>query len=145
MHHFTRGQYEKVHTERTGVAALGPGEHVLRRPQTQFNIGYALIALVAMFFFRDLAREDRDWLVFLLIAFLFLSLDYIFFANPGFERQKQFTDRVFFLPCHCVYALWIGYGLILGLGYLFSEKPQLQTSAGAIAHWCRPCRSCPSR
>ncbi len=101
--------------------------------KTQFNIVYALIALVALFFYRDLAREDQRWLVFLLIAFLFLALDYIFFSNPSFERQKQFTDRVFFLPCHCLYALWIGYGLILGMGYLFSEKPQLQGAAVPLA------------
>ncbi len=133
MHHFTRGQLEKVHTERTALQFWAQVNMFFDDLKTQFNIVYALIALVALFFYRDLAREDQHWLLFLLIAFLFLSLDYIFFANPSFERQKQFTDRVFFLPCHCIYALWIGYGLILGAGYLFSEKPQLQGAAGALA------------
>ncbi len=88
---------------------------------------------LALFFFRDLAREDRDWLVFLLVAFLFLGLDYIFFSNPSVGKQKLFTDRVFFMPCHCIYALWIGYGLILGSGYLFTENPQLQGAALPLA------------
>jgi tetratricopeptide (TPR) repeat protein len=133
LHHFTRGQLEKVHTERTALQFWGQVNMYFDDLKMQFNIVYALIALVALFFYRDLAREDQRWLVFLLIAFLFLGLDYIFFSNPSFERQKQFTDRVFFLPCHCLYALWIGYGLILGAGYLFSEKPQLQGAALPIA------------
>jgi len=129
LRHFTRGQLEKVHTERTALQFWGQVNMFFDDLKTQFNIVYALIALVALFFYRDLAREDQRWLIFLLIAFLFLGLEYIFFSNPSFERQKQFTARVFFLPCHCLYALWIGYGLILGLGYLFSERPQLQAAA----------------
>ena len=133
FHQFLRGQYEKVRTERTALQFWGQVNMFFDDLKTQFNIVYALIALVALFFYRDLAREDQDWLVFLLIAFLFLGLDYIFFSNPSYERQKQFTDRVFFMPCHCVYALWIGYGLMLGMGYLFSEKPQLQGAAVPLA------------
>ncbi len=133
LHHFTRGQYEKIHTERTALQFWGQVNMFFDDLKTQFNIVYALIALVALFFYRDLAREDRNWLVFLLIAFLFLALDYIFFSNPVFEKQKQFTNLVFFLPCHCLYALWIGYGLILGAGYLVSEKPWLQGAALPMA------------
>jgi tetratricopeptide (TPR) repeat protein len=127
--HFLYGQYDKVRTERTALQFWGQVNMFFDDLKVQFNIVYALIALVTLFFCRDLAREDRDWLLFLLIAFLFLGLDYIFFSNPSFDRQKLFTDRVFFLPCHCIYALWIGYGLILGVGYLFSEKPMLQGAA----------------
>src|SRR5258706_9871864 len=101
--------------------------------ETQFNIVYALLALFALFFFRDLADRDRYWLKFLLISFLFLGIGFIFLSNPTIEKQKQFTDRVFFLPCHCLYALWIGYGLMLGLGYLFTEKPALQAAVLPIA------------
>ncbi len=133
FHQFLHGQYEKVRPERTALQFWGQVNMFFDDLKTQFNIVYALIALVALFFYRDLAREDQRWLVFLLIAFLFLALDYIFFSNPSYERQKQFTDRVFFMPCHCVYALWIGYGLILGVGYLVSEKPQLQGAALPLA------------
>ena len=133
FHQFTRAQFEKVHTERTALQFWGQVNMFFDDLKTQFNIVYALIALVALFFYRDLAREDRNWLVFLLIAFLFLGLDFIFLANPSFEKQKHFTDLVFFLPCHCVYALWVGYGLILGAGYLLSEKPVLQGAALPMA------------
>jgi len=128
-HHFTRGQYEKVHVERSLLQLWGQLNMFFDDLQSQFNILYALLALVALFFFRDLDGRDRHWLKFLLIGFLCLGIGFIFLSNPTFEKQKQFTDRVFFLPCHCIYALWIGYGLMLGLGYLFTEKPQWLSAA----------------
>ena len=44
--------------------------------KSQFTIVYALIALLAMLFYRDLAREDRRWLLFLLIAFVCIVFFY---------------------------------------------------------------------
>lgn len=132
-HHFTRGQYEKVHLDRTFVQFWGQLNMFFDDLQGQFNIVYALLALLALFFFRDLGKSDRNWLKFLLIGFVFLGVGFIFLSNPTFEKQKQFTDRVFFLPCHCLYALWIGYGLMLGLGYLFTEKQGFQRAAIPVA------------
>jgi tetratricopeptide (TPR) repeat protein len=132
VHHFTRGQYEKVHTERTLLQLWGQLNMFFDDLQGQFNIVYALLALLALFFYRDLADHDRDWMKFLLVGFLFLSVGFIFLSNPTFEKQKQFTDRVFFLPAHCIYSIWIGYGLILGLGFLFTEKPRVQAASMPI-------------
>ncbi len=137
VHHFTRGQYEKLQTERS----LVQGEHGLWGQlnmffddlRSQFSIMFALAALVALFFYRDLADRERDWLKFLLAAFLFLSVGFIYLSNPTFEKQKLFTNRVFFLPAHCLYAFWIGHGMILGLGYVLTEKPKLQKAAAGLA------------
>lgn len=124
VHHFTRGQYEKVFLDRDLFKFWGQINMFFDDLQSQFNVVFALLALMALFFYRDLDRRDRDWLKFLLVAFLFLGLGFLFLSNPGFEKQKQFTDRVFFLPGHCIYALWIGYGLILGLGYMLTAERQ---------------------
>jgi tetratricopeptide (TPR) repeat protein/F0F1-type ATP synthase assembly protein I len=132
-HHFTRGQYEKVHLDRTFLQFWGQLNMFFDDLQGQFNIVYALLALLALFFFRDLGDSDRNWLKFLLTGFIFLGIGFVFLSNPTFEKQKQFTDRVFFLPCHCIYALWIGYGLMLGFGYLLTEKRQFQAAAIPLA------------
>ncbi|MGD0059185.1 MAG: DUF2723 domain-containing protein [Verrucomicrobiia bacterium] len=126
VHQATIGQCEKVHAERSPLQFWGQINMFFDDLKSQFTIVYALIALLAMLFYRDLAREDRRWLLFLLIAFLFLALDFIFFSNPSFERRKLYPALVSFLPCHCLYALWIGYGLILGCGNLVSERPSLR-------------------
>jgi tetratricopeptide (TPR) repeat protein len=133
VHHIATGQYERVHPERTPLQLWSQVNVFFDDLKSQFTIVYALIALVALFFYRDLAREDRHWLLFLLIAFLFLGLEFIYFSNQTFDKQKQFTDRVSFLPCHCLYTLWIGYGLILGCGHLVSEKPALRAAGVPIS------------
>ena len=133
VHQFTRGQYEKVRLERT-LRQFGGQLNMFRDDvRSQFNAVFALFALVGWLFFRDLAQRDRNWLKFLLIAFACLGVGFIFLSNPTFEKQKQFTDRVFFLPAHCIYSLWIGYGLILGLSYLFHRLPRMQPAANLAA------------
>ena len=129
VHHIIGSQYEKVHIERSALQFWGQLNLLFDDLQQQFNVVYALLALVALFFYRDLAKPDRNWMKFLLASFLFLGLGYIFLANPAYAKQRQFTDRVFFLPAHCIYSIWIGYGLMLGSGYLFSRKPGLQSAA----------------
>ncbi len=133
FHHLIRGQYEKMHTERSTLQLWGQINILFDGLQQQFNIVYALLALVALFFYRDLAGSDRDWMRFLLVAFVFLGVGSIFLLNPTFERQSQVADRVFFLPAHCVYTIWIGYGLILGAGYLLGRKTGLETAALPVA------------
>ena len=133
VHHIATSQYEKVHPERTPLQLWSQINMFFDDLKSQFTILYALIALAALFFYRDLAREDRRWLLFLLVAFLFLAVEFIYLSNQTFDKQKQFTDRVSFLPCHCLYALWIGYGLILGCGHLVSEKPGLRAAGAPIS------------
>lgn len=133
IHHFTRGQYEKVHTERTPLMFWGQFCLFYSDLALQFNWLFMLLPCLALFFYRDLGKNERDWLKYLLIAFVCLNVFFIFLSNPGFEKQKQFTDRVFFLPGHCLYAICIGYGLILGLGYLLTAQPTWRAAAKPIA------------
>jgi tetratricopeptide (TPR) repeat protein len=126
IHQIVVGQYDQIHAERSPLQFWGQINMFFDDLKSQFTIIYALIALLAMLFYRDLAREDRRWLLFLLIAFLCLGLDFIFFSNPSFERRRQHPESADFLPCHILYALWIGYGLILGCGNLVSERLSLR-------------------
>jgi len=118
LHHLTRGQYEPVQTARGLLQFWGQINMFLSDLQSEFNILYALIGLLPWLVFRELTGNSRDWLRFLLATFFCLGLGFLFFSNPSFEKQKQFTERVFFLSAHCVYALWIGYGLALGAGWV---------------------------
>jgi len=101
--------------------------------QAQFNIVVALLALPAVFFFLDLAERDRAWLQFLLLAFLCLGLGYLFLANPAIDQPRALATRLCFLPGSCLYVFWIGYGMLLLLGYFFTARPQLQLAAFPVA------------
>jgi hypothetical protein len=133
VHQVVIGQYETIRAERSPLQFWGQINMFFDDLKSQFTIVYAFIALLAMLFYRDLAREDRRWLLFLLIAFLFLGLDFIFFYNPNFEQRRRYPELVSFLPCHIVYALWIGYGLILGCGNLLSQRPSLRKMSVPLA------------
>lgn len=122
LQHFTRTQYAPVQTERTLLQLWAQLNVFLYNLQGQFNIVFAVLGLALWFFFRDLTRFSRDWQWFLLVAFLSFGLGFIFLSNPPYEKLRTLTDRVFFLPAYCVYAVWIGYSLILLQVFLLRRR-----------------------
>jgi tetratricopeptide (TPR) repeat protein len=101
--------------------------------QSQFNIVFVLLALPAVFFFLDLAERDRVWLQFLLLAFLCLGLGYLFLTNPAIDQSRALATQLCFLSGSCLYVFWIGYGMLLSLGYFFTARPQLRLAAFPVA------------
>ena len=51
-------------------------------------------------------------------TFLFLMFQY-----PDLDVQTLFIGRVQYIQGHAIYALWLSYGLILGLSWLDSKMP----------------------
>ncbi len=134
IHHFTRGQYERIRTDRLLERWWEQLAMFLGDVMQQFNWVYALVALAPFVFLWRVDGRSRRWLAFLAFSYGCLSLGFLFLSNPVIEKQKQFTDRVFFLPGHCIWALLIGFGLILGVGYLVAKLPQLrQGMMGIVA------------
>ena len=122
VQHFARAQYAPVFTERSMLQLWAQLNVFLYNLQAEFNIVFALLGLAFWFFFRELARFSRDWLWFLMVAFLSFGLGFVFLSNPPYEKMRMLTDRVFFLPVYCVYAMWIGYSLILVLVFLLRRR-----------------------
>ncbi|MBN2302561.1 MAG: hypothetical protein JXN60_08600, partial [Lentisphaerae bacterium] len=58
---------------------------------------------------------SQKWIMSTLTGFLVMSLLLIALANPKGDIQDNFIQKVKFISSHALYALWIGYGLILGL------------------------------
>ena len=122
LHHIGRAQYAAVETERTLLQLWAQLNVFLYDLQAQFHIVVAVAGLGFWFFFRELTRFSRDWLWFLLVAFLSFGLGFVFLSNPPYEKLRILTDRVFFLPSYCVYAMWIGYTLALGLVFILRRR-----------------------
>ena len=133
LNHLTGGLADRLQTGRTLTQGWRQLNVFLADVLRQFNIVYALLVLPVLFFYRDLTERDRQWLKFLLGAFLGLGLGYLFLANPDLDLQAGFTIRDCFLPEQCLFAIWIGYGLLLGLGYLLQANPRLQWLAIPLA------------
>jgi hypothetical protein len=61
----------------------------------------------------DLEPRAQRWLLTSVAAFLSLSVLFISFQNIDMDIQTQFVGRVQFVQSHSVFALWLGYGLLL--------------------------------
>ncbi len=55
----------------------------------------------------------QKWLLAVMAGFLALSVALIAFANPRGDIQDAFIQKVKFIGSHGLFAMWIGYGLIL--------------------------------
>jgi Tfp pilus assembly protein PilF len=129
VQHILRSQYSAVETERTVLQLWAQLNVLLYNVQAEFNIVFAVLGLAVWFFFRDLTRFSRDWLWFLLVSLLSFGLGFMFLSNPPYERLWTFTNRVFFLPVYCVYAMWIGYSVILLLVLFLRRRVDAQPLA----------------
>ncbi|MFT5241571.1 MAG: tetratricopeptide (TPR) repeat protein [Candidatus Promineifilaceae bacterium] len=101
----------------------------------------ALIALPALVIFltalcmRSTSRlrltfddATQTWLTTTGLGFLILSAFLIVLANPKGDVQDNFIQRVKFISSHALFAVWIGYGLMLTLARLCSRWPNIRSA-----------------
>ncbi len=67
----------------------------------------------------DVSRDSQKWFIVTTVAFFFMSIIMIVGANPKGDLQDMFIQRVKFITSHAMYAFWVGYGLILGMAFLY--------------------------
>ncbi len=119
MHAITRGQYEKVTL--TDVFSpmfleqIGAYLHDLR---AQFFGPVALLAILPFAFIVRVGRKNRDWLFTTVAAFIGVGIIFIILQNPKLDIQTLFIARVQYIQSHAIYAVWIGYGLLLLMAWL---------------------------
>ena len=61
---------------------------------------------------------SQQWLIGTAVNFLVMSVVLVMLANPKGDLQDTFIQKVKFISSHGLFALWIGYGLVLGLAEL---------------------------
>lgn len=119
MHAITRGQYERVTL--TDVFSLrflqqiGAYLHDLR---SQFFGPVALLAVLPFAFIVRVGRRNRNWLFTTLLAFVGVGIIFIILQNPKLDMQTLFIARVQYIQSHAIYAIWLGYGLLLLMAWL---------------------------
>jgi tetratricopeptide (TPR) repeat protein len=85
---------------------------------SQFEWYVAWAAFLPFLFIRRMGRRAIGWLGVTLIAFIFLTFIFLVFQYLPPDIQSLFIGRVQWIQAHAVFAMWIGYGLILGLAWL---------------------------
>jgi thioredoxin-like negative regulator of GroEL len=119
MHAITRGQYEKVTLtdvfSPVFLQQIGAYLHDLR---AQFFGPIALLAILPFAFIVRVGRKNRDWLFTTVAAFIGVGILFIILQNPKLDIQTLFIARVQYIQSHAIYAVWIGYGLLLLMAWL---------------------------
>ncbi len=59
-----------------------------------------------------------SWLLTTVTGFVAVGIVFIIMWNPALDVQTLFIGRVQFIQSHTLYALWLGYGLVLGLSMI---------------------------
>jgi thioredoxin-like negative regulator of GroEL len=119
MHAITRGQYEKVTlTDVFSPVFLKQIAAYWRDLRAQFFWPVALLAILPFAFVVRVGRKNRDWLFTTVAAFIGVGILFIILQNPKLDIQTLFIARVQYIQSHAIYAIWIGYGLLLLMAWL---------------------------
>lgn len=133
MHSFTRGQYERISPSdifgnpRLFYAQMKTYFLSLR---AQFLLPTVLLSILPFFFFGQVHRRTRAWLITVIAAFFFVSIMLVVFLNPTLDVQTLFIQRRFLILSHAVFAVWLGYSIIFALSFVemrLSSVPIYQT------------------
>ena len=119
MHAITRGQYEKVtlanvFSQRFLLQVLA----YLRDLRGQFFGPTALLALIPFASLPWIGKKNRAWFYTTVVAFIAVGILFMILQNPKIDIQTLFIARVQYIQSHAVYAIWLGFGLLLMMALL---------------------------
>ncbi len=107
---------------------------VVAGPPVAIALAWWLSGRVAELDF-DLGVSQQRWLITSVVGFFSVSVIFLVFQNPQLDIQNLFIGRVQFIQSHALYALWLGYGLLLSVAWmerLFGRKALLPAMAAGL-------------
>ena len=61
----------------------------------------------------DINEDGQHWFITTMVAFVAVGVVFVILQNPKTDIQSLFIGRVQYIQSHAIYALWLGYGLLL--------------------------------
>lgn len=119
-HAVTRGQYQALAPALTPMEFIKQSYEFCSELEDQFPFPIAFLALVPIFYFRQIWRKNWAWLSGTIIGFAFMGPGMMVILNPPHDVQSLFIAEVQFVQSTSVYAIWLGYGLLFGLAFIES-------------------------
>ena len=144
-HALSRGQYEKI-------SVMDNVEHAFAHPERpaemfykvvfsptdfvsviwQFTSPMIVLSILCYILIWRTRRRSITWFIVTVMMFCALSFLFLMFQYPDLDVQTLFIGRVQYIQCHAIYALWLSYGMILGLSWL-SRHMHRHVPMGAIS------------
>ena len=91
-----------------------------------------LMPLFVFIYLTKISTRTSHWFGFTLTAFLFMSAFQMFIMNAGFDNQSQWVGKTFLLQSHCIFTMWVGYGIAFALLLLFQKLPKIAPLGYAV-------------
>ncbi len=128
MHAVTRGQYETIDPIENMRKIIANPIFFMRQnfeaifnPQgcisliSQFTVPIAALALLPMLMIQSFSTACRKWIATMMLALLSTTVLFLVFQYPPLDLPTMFVARVQYIQAHVIYALLLGYGLILAV------------------------------
>jgi tetratricopeptide (TPR) repeat protein len=128
LHAITRGQYEQIHlslpwTPKFWTQMALFVQQLLKQYSWPAGL-FAVVPFVVLFRdWRQLKERSRQWLIYVLSAFLITWVGLIIIINPEIDKINQEINLKFFAPAHGFFAILIGYGLAMALAMVLVRRP----------------------
>ena len=113
FHAFTRGQYERIHPTTSPTHFVSECIMYIEGALEEFNLVFILIGLIPFFFYKQLQKRERAWILGLAAIYFTLSVFLLILLNPASDRQSRDLNKPFFTASHVLISMGIGYGLTL--------------------------------
>ncbi|MBI2442109.1 MAG: DUF2723 domain-containing protein [Lentisphaerae bacterium] len=136
-HAVTRGQYQALSPALSPKAFVDQIVEFISELEDQFPFPMPLLAVVPIFFFRQIWRKHWTWLLGTLIGFVVTGPGMMVLLNPAHDIQSLFIAQVQFIQATAIYALWVGYGFLFGLAFL-ERLLSGRSPAGQRRFWLAP-------
>ena len=98
--------------------------------------GVAFLSLAAWtrreVFALEISDVSQRWHIATITGFLMMSLVLIALANPKYDIQDNFIQKVKFISSHGIFAIWIGYGLAYCLAAFRRWRPLCLAGVAAV-------------
>ncbi len=122
-----------AHVPMAGYYAKSPDTYI------GFFAGWIILMLVStpfVYYKEIFGKFERIWLAGTTSVFFCLAILLLILLNPSSDKQSQDLHKVFFTASYVFFALWIGYGLAILLGFLCTRYERYReafTYGAAIA------------
>ncbi|HEV2693705.1 MAG TPA: DUF2723 domain-containing protein [Verrucomicrobiae bacterium] len=83
-----------------------------------FSWVYMFIGLLPFLFLGKMQKRERGWLIGLTSIYLLLSVQLVIVLSVSADRSTSDLNKVFFTASHGVFAIMIGYGMVLLAAYI---------------------------
>ncbi|MEY4918447.1 MAG: hypothetical protein RL616_2360, partial [Verrucomicrobiota bacterium] len=83
-----------------------------------FSWVYMFIGLLPFLFLKKMQPRERGWLLGITTIYLLLSVQLVMVLNVTADRSTSDLNKVFFTASHGLFAIMIGYGLVILAAYI---------------------------